>query len=796
MRRAQTASVAALLVAAGVTASAGVARADDVDAAGTKLLGYESEVNQIGRAIRAPRALTPRKTDVPERRLVSAQVAFGIGNYDDAAIMLFDLVEQGPGNRAYDESLYYLAESLYQRGDYLGARNYFLRIVDDRGPSATYYQAALERLIEMSLKLRDDTDVQRFLAALKGIPAAKRRDSMPYVHARYLHFSGDYSGALAVLKNIPPSSEYYIKGLYFAAASYVALEDLANASEAFLQLTRQPPKTEDDYKVIELAHMAIGRLYYERDQSSQAIDHYLRVSRKSKLFDEALYEVAWVYVKDRQFDKALRALELLALANPDSAMAPDVRILEGNLRVRKARTIEDTGKGNALEEYKRAMDVFNETSQTYGSARTEIERIIAEREDPRKFVHQITGRESETFDVAAQLPPVAVQMLRQEPEVARVVAVDTDLVAIRADLRSTEETINRLRAAVSSPSRVNIFPPLAKKRERLTEIFEDVQQLRTRLTEREWELVSKYAAAAERAEFQDLVRRRIELDRKLQAMPDSSLRYSDRVTQARRSYADLEKRAQEVAVHIDGTEATVVAVEKYLADARAKSASDQLADKEQILVEVRGELAALRADLRDAERDVVLAKDQAGVGDAASARSGAVRDEFRDALNAEHEFLLRIGKRLQGGERTKAEQIANLISKGSAVLDRIDATNGEMDQIVDKGLAEVRTAIAEEEGKLLANQQQLEAYETGAQTLGGEVLTANFGKVSEKFYQVLVRADVGIIDVAWAAKEQAETMTRRLTLEESRERRVLREQFGDVAKSPPTGANRLQGVPK
>ena len=96
-------------------------------------------------------------------------------------------------------------------------------------------------------------------------------------------------------------------------------------------------------RIAELSHMALGRLYYERDQPSKSVDEYLRISRRSDLFDEALYEVTWVYVKNKEFDKALRALELLALADPTSQRMPDVRILEGNLRIRKAQAIEAAG---------------------------------------------------------------------------------------------------------------------------------------------------------------------------------------------------------------------------------------------------------------------------------------------------------------------------------------------------------------------------------------------------------------------------------------------------------------------
>lgn len=796
-------AVALILTSAFAVVGVSDARAQDVNKMGGALVNYEAEVKQIGAAVTSTQSLGTRKTDQSQRRLISAQVAFGVGDYDDAAIMLYDIVDQGASNRSYEEALYYLAESLFQKKDYMGSRTYFAKLVDF-GPSGDFYQQALERLVELSLKLHDDTDVATYLQALDNVPASKQRDSVPYVRGRYLYFSEDYTGSIAQFEAIPRTSEYYVRSQYFAGAAHIAGGNLAEASKIYEALIRggatgETATEEINKRVVELSHMALGRIFYERDQASKAIDQYLMVSRKSDLFDEALYEVAWVYVKDKQFDKALRALELLQLANPQSSVQPDVRILEGNLRIRKARMVEDTGKGNSLEEYTKAMAVFIDTRDTYEDARAVIERIVAEHEDPRKFVNQITGRTSETFDIEAQLPPVAVEWLRQEAEVSRVIDVDTDLVTIRSDIEEGETTIRRLEAAIESPSRVNIFPELAEKRGRLTEIFENVQKMRGELAAAEGDLVAQNASASERSEYENLRKQRQDLAAELDALRGKG-NYTERVAQARGQYAELDKRAQEIAVLIDVTKATLVAVEKYLSDEPEPAEGDaetaaQRAEYEAVIDELKTELLALTKTLETVRGDITLATDQAGIGDESAVKGAELREEYRAALDAEHALLAGIVSRMTGANRTKAEQIGNLITKGGSVLGEIDIVNRTIDGTIDRELAEVRAAITEEKQRLVGYREELETYEVEAQTLGGDVLSNNFGKVSQKFYEVLIRSDVGVIDVAWASRENAETTLKRLTLEESRERRVLQEQFGDVATTPPPGADGIGPEP-
>ena len=96
--------------------------------------------------------------------------------------------------------------------------------------------------------------------------------------------------------------------------------------KVYYDLLKVPVKNKKQARVVELTHMALGRLHYHRDQPSEAIEQYLQVSRKSDLFDDALYEVAFVYVKSRQFDKALRALELLEMATGGSCARPNARV--------------------------------------------------------------------------------------------------------------------------------------------------------------------------------------------------------------------------------------------------------------------------------------------------------------------------------------------------------------------------------------------------------------------------------------------------------------------------------------
>lgn len=762
-------------------AQVGPARADALDAIGKKLSALGSETETLRQGIKRPSRSDAAARDRAERRLIDGQVAFGVGNYDDAAVMLYDYVERFPDSPSYDEAVYYLAESLFQKRDFMAARTSFTKLVVDIGPKSKFYQQGLERLVELSLKLRDNKDVDRWLSALDQLPLAERRASVPYVRGKYAYFQDDYAEAIRFFGGVPPSGEYYFQSRYFIGASYIALGQLGKAAQEYAQLIQGKADTIEQKRVVELAHMALGRIYYERDQPSKAIDEYTQVPRKSDLFDEALYEVAWVYVKGQHFDKALRALELLALADPTSAKLPEVRILEGNLRIRKAQTLAGKETGNSAEEYGKALTAFDTTHETFEKPHAELARVIADHAEPRHFMAQITGRTSETFDVRATLPEVAAAWIRDEPDVQRVVGIETDLGDIAAEIDEAERTIERLEQALSSPSRVNIFPSLADKRTRATEILEEIYAIRQQLATHERALVSRYATAAEKSQLERLEKQRHEIARQLAALPNAEVAYGERIERARNQYVELDQRAAEVATIIEATEATLVALDKYVRDQVAGgNPPANLADTQKATDELRVEMAALDRELEDIRREMVLAKDAAGTGDEAALRARQLRDKLRGALDAEHRVMLGIIGRMQGKDRGKGDQIAALTRSANQITGKLDQIQTTVDEIVELALADVRSSLADEKVRLSAYKREFVTYEAESQELGAVILGESFKEVKNKFYDVLVRSEIGVIDIAWSQKEALDEESQRLELDKQREVRTLTDEFRDV----------------
>src|SRR5215831_13799531 len=278
-------------LAVGVVLSMGAAgrvHADDIDDLGRRVFEIETQARELNASFRAP---TPPGPELAERRLVDAQLLYELKNYEEAAILMLDVVERFPRSAAFPEAQFLLADCLYQKRDYLSARRYFTQVVE-RGPGSgggvqlRRYQDSLQRLIELSLHTGDFAPVEGYLSKLAELSPSQLLPAVPYVKGKYYYFRGKRDQAQQAFDSIPQGTPYSFQSRYFLATIRVQTKDYVGGIPIFESLLQLPAKTDEERRVQELAHLALGRLHYERSEFAQAIDEYQKVSRTSPLFSE------------------------------------------------------------------------------------------------------------------------------------------------------------------------------------------------------------------------------------------------------------------------------------------------------------------------------------------------------------------------------------------------------------------------------------------------------------------------------------------------------------------------------
>ena len=237
---------------------------------------------------------------------------------------------------------------------------------------------------------------------IQQIPAGQRDASMEYVLGKYYFFRGLNDRARKVFASIPLSSKHGDQARYFLGAINIKKKRLKAAEEIFEQGLRrinanQPkgkPFKGRTRQVRDLYIMALARLYYHQDDPDNAIKFYKKVSRRSDQFEQALYELAWAYLKAWEFYRAIKSLELLVLVNPDSRYVAESRILVGNLKI-------------LARQYGEARQLFKQTAKAYRPIYQKLRRLHKEHWSPQKFLALLTGEGTEGLDTTVALPPNA-----------------------------------------------------------------------------------------------------------------------------------------------------------------------------------------------------------------------------------------------------------------------------------------------------------------------------------------------------------------------------------------------------
>jgi hypothetical protein len=136
--------------------------------------------------------------------------------------------------------------------------------------------------------------------------------------------------------------------------------------------------------------------------------------------------------------------------------------------------------------------------------------------------------------------------------------------------------------------------------------------------------------------------------------------------------------------------------------------------------------------------------------------------------------------RLNGSDRAQVDRINDVLSRCDAVQTQLDTFDKRIDGQATIRLAIVTRYLTAEKEELASASDKLGAVLDESKSLGGGLAQAMFTKVADKFYDLVVRSDVGIIDVSWGLKDQKTQAVTKLTNLKNLELKALDEDFRKV----------------
>lgn len=716
-----------------------------------------------------------------ERRLREGEIHFLLNDYLRAAIVLFDVVDK-PENQShprYDDAVFHLAESLRQLENYSESRAYFEQLLD-RARGERLKQVVLS-LLEIANQTRRYDKVEEYVDRLRQ-SGGLAQPEVDYIHGKTLYQSAEgdpqkLQASYQAFKAVPADHKLAPSAAYYAGVTQVQLGRYAESVPEFETAARLAGKKGEGKPVYELAQLSLGRVHFELGNIEKAVDAYQEIGRSSPHFSDMLFEVAWAHVKaakqaeddaTRQtaMTRALRMAEILMASAPDSQLFPEARILEGNLQIK-------------LGAPESAYDTFQSIVDAYGGARTELANLIASNPDPRQFFDQLVQSDMHNVGAKELLPPIAITWANKAPEMRQAVNVLSDLQTSDQHAKDSRELVDTLSLAIRGEQRYNLFKGIAEARTKAVGVENRLLLVDRRLLNLERRMLLPYLDSADQARLDAAYARRSTLEAEIAALPQSAEQAEQTRTGISEAYREVEHRAFRQAYQVSSMRAQLAAIDVWLGNNRSQLTAEQADLISNRLTEAREQVAEIERELEDLQSRIRTVSAVSG-GDAGRARAETLRAEYREVLVEEADILRSMRSRLPASLASIPARMDGQRAAADQMRTELQRLQRGLDEQIESKVAEVREQIDTEQRRLGEYEQEYAVLRTETDTMLGPVATETLHTVADEFKQLVLRADVGIIDVAWARKQGITDKVGELVQEQQEKTRELELEFSDV----------------
>jgi len=406
--------------------------------------------------------------------------------------------------------------------------------------------------------------------------------------------------------------------------------------------------------------------------------------------------------------------------------------------------------------------VFDEVRATFGPIRDDLELTRREHPDLHAYFRQVVRENLDDFDIDDFLPESARRWIDLEGDYERALEVLADLSESKKLVRETKELAERITAVLSAPNRVSVFSDLRRQRERTTGIRNRAARTRATLIDNEAQARGNRPGEVERVRA-----RRREIQAQVMKMPVETEDFIERDLGKLEEYRAAERDLQGLRVEILGLEARIVASRSGLVAVDPEKVDPRA---------LRSQLEGHEAEVKDYEEELTwirrrleVGRLHIGVGDKRYQADDAERAKFIDLVDRERKLAGSGGP----GYDTAFSRIA-------AVERQLDQRDAEVAAMVQRRVSSMLVVVDEETANLARYRASLGSLEGETEDVVGAITYLNFNRVHGRFYDLVLRADVGKIDVSWARREDHRLRIDALTRERARELQALDDEFRDV----------------
>ncbi len=766
-------SIVALLLV-GVSMPAWSYEREVVRSFSRRLTNLQGAISRMTELYSAP--LTILAKHDTESRHIDAKVFFDLGHYENASVLLMELVhtksfKQSPD---YYSAMLMLGRCLIEVGNRKGAVSYLNKVV--AGPELRLSDEASFLLLKMSLDSPDDRIVREQVDSARP----PRSDQTRYVLGKALLRLGEYDKALSVLSQVGSASAFDGRATYYRATVLVALKREGEAMALFQSLVQRKGSDQSADRVRDLARLALGRLTLDQGDMVTAVTHYQRISRNSDSYEVALYEMAWAYIEAEQYDKALNTIDSLLLTVKDPQLDVEAHTLRGRLNI-------------YLNDHDTAVDTFEKIINRFAPIRNELDKFTRDPKNIQRYFQWLIERRGEGGDLNAPMTPRTAAWVESTGEMKRMAGIFEELGQQTRELITTQDMAQMLETTVDSRSRVELFPELKDGWAQALIVENKLLQLASQLLEYQYEQSRDRLPPDERAKLDALRTWRRAMEVRFRKLPMTFEQYQERKARVDESFLDLQRDTFVVSQRLKELEREIVAVEQYVNEKQFGVGGDRYSeDQEQefrlLIADEKDRLMEIQDSLDDFREDLEVESRRVGAGGEYNEGDSHLKQSLVAAYKREGLIYDGLAESASGEDGKIGRELTAMRATVWDTVEKVAGVVGTIDGRVAAAAKKLRAKIRKEAMRLVKYGRQLTSYEAEGREIGREIGEQLFQESRDSMKSLVRGADVGLIDVVWQQKRNETDAASKLTAERAdRMRRLdqsLRELTADRIKAP------------
>ncbi|MCB9591030.1 MAG: tetratricopeptide repeat protein [Polyangiaceae bacterium] len=731
------------------------------------------------------------------KRIAAGDLLLRTKDYERAIRELSKVLELGRQGKATPAEIadaeFLLADGYFQSNQLLSARRHYRDIIDHGTEPAysAYAGRSLSRLVDVALRTDDLDSLDDVFARMSKLPNSDSTGSLQYARGKAYFAKRQFDQARSALATVASGSDYDHQSKYLTGAILVKeaapeppaqpapdavpeagsaqpaepapRDRYAKAIEAFRKVTQLTPDSERHRHVIDLAWMAIGRLFYESDSYLDSAEAYSHVDRRSPEFTTMLYELAWVYVRLGDYQRAERALEVLAIADPKSLEFADGSLLRADLMLRSGK-------------FEKALTLYNSVRNQFDPIREQVDRFLKTTTDPAVYYDKLVDEQTEV-DGGGELPPLAIEWAREASEGDRVFSVIDDVSRSRELIRDSRKLATKLNVVLSSSTRAKAFPELKAGMEESLALLNRISLARGDLA-RGLEDVNDSALSGE---IGSVRAKRRALMKRLGWLPKNEGDFAKREVSGEAQWNKVSQKLQQLTIAADGLQAVINGLKRVMKDADKHGVVQDPESRKRFEAEIAAnerDLKLYRKRIKQYREAIEMGRAQIGFGDQRYVDDANVRREFRTLLT--REVQLAAQGQAGSGSQSYAKSLLPVLASAERAEKSLEDAYAKLDKEVDEQTRGLQKKLADEVANVERYAEQLESLDQQARLLVGEVAMKNFGLVRDRLKNIVLRADTGIVQHAWEVREEARSRVINLQRERSREESNLNDELREV----------------